>query len=113
VAASLRILGSVLLWLVVAAGLAVTIVPRFLDRIYYEGPESGHYDGARFFNPDGEDTTRPPGPGGGRGGFFWRQLTGSDGRPTWPDTVPVAQHKPAARVQGERWSRPGSATRPC
>ncbi|WP_425505707.1 MBL fold metallo-hydrolase [Sphingomonas hominis] len=101
-AALLRILGSALLWLVVAAGLAVTIVPRFLDRIYYEGPESGHYDGARFFNPDGEDTTRPLGPGGGRGGFFWRQLTGSDGRPTWPNTVPVAQHKPAARVQGER-----------
>jgi hypothetical protein len=26
-------------------------VPPFLDRIYYEGPGSSHYDGDRFFNP--------------------------------------------------------------
>lgn len=100
-AAVLKIIGAALLLLVVATGLAITIVPRFLDRIYYQGPESDHYDGARFFNPDGEDTTRPPGRGG-RSGFFWRQLTGSDGRPAWPDTVPVEQSKPAARIEGER-----------
>lgn len=101
-AALLKIVGVALLLLVAAAGLAITIVPRFLDRIYYEGPESDHFDGARFFNPDGEDTARPPGGGGGRASFFWRQLTGRDGRPVWPDTVPVAQSKPAPRVEGER-----------
>ncbi|MGJ3626233.1 MBL fold metallo-hydrolase [Sphingomonas sp. MMS24-JH45] len=78
----------------------MAIVPRFLDRIYYEGPGSDHFDGARFFNPDGDaDTIRPPG-GGGRGGFFWRQLTGSDGRPAWPGAVPVARVAPPARVAG-------------
>jgi L-ascorbate metabolism protein UlaG (beta-lactamase superfamily) len=102
VAPLLKIVCAALLLVGAAIGLTVTIVPRFLDRIYYEGPESGHFDGARFFNPDGDDTTRPPGPGGGRAGFFWRQLTGSDGRPTWPDSVHVAASKPAARVAGER-----------
>ncbi len=97
-----KIIAGVLLLLVVAVGLAITIVPRFLDRIYYEGPASDHFDGKRFFNPDGDaDTIRPPGGGGGRAGFFWRQLTGSDGRPAWPDRVAVARTPPPARVEGE------------
>lgn len=101
VASWLKIVGGTLVLLVVAAGLAITVVPRFLDHIYYEGPESGHFDGARFFNPDGEDTARAPG-GGSRGGFLWRQLTGSDDRPAWPDRVPVSATRPASRVDGER-----------
>jgi L-ascorbate metabolism protein UlaG (beta-lactamase superfamily) len=88
-----------LLWTVILACLAATIVPRFLDRIYYRGPETGHFDGARFFNPDGEDTAASP-VRGSRLGFLWRQATGSDGRPTWPDTVPVRQSRPAPRVEG-------------
>ena len=47
--------GAVLLWVVVLLCLAITIVPHFLDRIYYRGPSSGHFDGQRFFNPDGND----------------------------------------------------------
>jgi L-ascorbate metabolism protein UlaG (beta-lactamase superfamily) len=102
VALVLKIVGAIILILVIALGLAITIVPRFLDRIYYEGPASDHFDGARFFNPDGdEDTTRPP-TGGSRTGFFWRYLTGSDGRPAWPETVAVTQARPALRVEGER-----------
>ncbi|WP_294189444.1 MBL fold metallo-hydrolase [uncultured Sphingomonas sp.] len=97
----LKVALGALLLIVAAAGLAITIVPRFLDRLYYEGPESGHFDGARFFNPDGEDTARAPG-GGGRSGFLWRQLTGDDGRPAWPTSVPVRASKPAARVEGDR-----------
>jgi L-ascorbate metabolism protein UlaG (beta-lactamase superfamily) len=97
----LKIVGGALVLLLVAAGLAVTIVPRFLDRIYYEGPESGHYDGARFFNPDGDDTARVPG-GGSRGNFLWRQLTGRDDRAPWPDRVAISASRPAARVMGER-----------
>jgi L-ascorbate metabolism protein UlaG (beta-lactamase superfamily) len=30
------------------------LVPPFLDRIYYRGPVSGHFDGRHFFNPDGD-----------------------------------------------------------
>ncbi|WP_294357997.1 MBL fold metallo-hydrolase [uncultured Sphingomonas sp.] len=97
----LKVALGALLLIVAAAGLAITIVPRFLDRLYYEGPESGHFDGARFFNPDGEDTARTPG-GGSRGGFLWRQLTGDDGRPAWPTSVPVRASKPAAHVEGDR-----------
>lgn len=97
-----KIIGGLLLLLVVAVGLAVTIVPRFLDRIYYRGHANDHYDGERFFNPDNDgDTAGVPG-GGGRAGFLWRQLTGRDGRPVWPVRVPVAAAKPAARVEGER-----------
>ena len=98
--AVLKGVGIGLLFLLIAVGLAVAIVPRFLDRIYYRGPASAHFDGARFFNPDGdEDTVRPPA-GGSRGGFLWRYLTGRDGRPDWPTTVPVNPSKPAARVAG-------------
>jgi L-ascorbate metabolism protein UlaG (beta-lactamase superfamily) len=101
VAVAFRIIGGIMLLLVVAGGLAVTIVPRFLDRLYYEGDDSDHFDGERFFNPDNDQDTRNPG-SGGRAGFFWRQLTGRDGRPEWPTTVPVTPAKPAARIPGER-----------
>lgn len=101
-ALALKIVGGIVVVLVVAIGLALTIVPRFLDRLYYEGPESDHYDGARFFNPDGDqDTMRLPARGG-RAGFFWRQLTGRDGRPAWPTQVAVTPAKPPARVEGDR-----------
>jgi L-ascorbate metabolism protein UlaG (beta-lactamase superfamily) len=93
--------GQGLLWLAVILCLAVVIVPKFLDRIYYRGPVSDHFDGARFFNPDGEDTAAPPG-GGSRSNFMFRYLTGSDERPPWPDKVKVVPAKPEARVKGER-----------
>ncbi len=93
--ATAKTFGKLLLLLVVGVCLAATIIPAYLDRIYYQGPESGHFDGERFANPDGDDDTiRPPG-GGGRASFFWRYLTGSDGRPAWPTTVPVRTTRPA------------------
>jgi len=99
----LKFTARLLFWVLVAALLATVIVPRFLDRIYYRGPNSGHFDGERFFNPDGDaDTRSPGGQSGGRGNFLWRQLTGSDGRPAWPDTVFVVPARPAARVMGQR-----------
>ncbi|MFL0585347.1 MBL fold metallo-hydrolase [Sphingomonas olei] len=98
----LKAAGTGLLFLVIGGLLAITIVPRFLDRIYYEGPAGDHFDGARFFNPDGDaDTVRPP-TAGSRGGFFWRYLTGGDGRPEWPAAVPVTQTRPLPQVEGER-----------
>ncbi len=89
-----RFVGWGLVWIVAILCLAAVIVPRFLDRLYYRGAASDHFDGARFFNPDGDDTAAPPG-GGGRGGFLWRQATGSDGRPPWPASVPVLPARPA------------------
>lgn len=84
-----RRLGALLFLLLIMLALAAAVVPHFLDRIYYRGPVDGHFDGARFANPDGDaDTGRTPG-GGSRAGFFWRSLTGSDDRPAWPDRVPV------------------------
>ena len=99
--AILKFIGWTLLALFVAGALLVTIVPRFLDRVYYRGPVTDHFDGERFFNPDGEDTVLTPGPGG-RGRFFWNNLTGGDGRPAWPERVAVTPVRPERRVAGER-----------
>lgn len=98
-------LGSALLWIVVALCTAITVIPPFLDQIYYEGPRSSHFDGARFFNPSGDDTIRLPSSTPGRGGIAgsaWRYMTGTDGRPVWPDRVAVSPSKPAPRVEGQR-----------
>jgi L-ascorbate metabolism protein UlaG (beta-lactamase superfamily) len=99
----LAVFGAVLLFLIVLTGLAITVVPRFLDRVYYRGPASDHFDGERFFNPGpgADDTTRPPFRGS-RARFFWNQMTGRDGRPAWPERVEAAQARPAARVEGDR-----------
>ena len=81
--------------------LAASLIPPFLDRVYYRGARSAHFDGKRFFNPDSEDTFRPPG-GGSRGSFIVRYLFGTDSRPAWPARVAVTPSVPAARIDGER-----------
>lgn len=88
------------LFLVIALCLAITVIPPFLDRIYYDGPETDHYDGEKFFNPDGEDIMASP-TGRSRGAFLVRWITGQNGRAVWPDTVAVTPSKPARRVEGE------------
>ncbi len=97
----LRIAGSALLFTAVASCLAISVVPAFLDRIYYRGPATGHYDGQHFANPDGDSDTASPPTGGSRGGFLLRFLTGSDGRPAWPDHVAIHPVTPPARVEGQ------------
>jgi hypothetical protein len=99
---------AVLLWILVALCLAATVVPHFLDRIYYEGPETSHYDGAHFFNPDGDDDRLRQRPGSSRFGFVTRYLLGNDDRPAWPQRVAVRPTKPLARV--DSWSRPTAST---
>ena len=94
----LRRIGAVLFWLVVAFCIVATVTPYFLDRIYYRGAESGHFDGDHFFNPDGEDTFAPPS-GGRRAGFITRWLIGDD-RPAWPEQVAVTPAIPPQRVTG-------------
>ncbi len=98
-----RALGTILLFAVVALCLAITVAPRFLDRIYHAGPQSAHFDGEHFFNPDegeGEspiDPTKPARDSGARRGapsFMLRWITGSSERPPWPERVRVTQAKP-------------------
>ncbi|WHU01143.1 MULTISPECIES: MBL fold metallo-hydrolase [unclassified Sphingomonas] len=96
----IRIALASLLWIVVAFCLVATAAPFFLDRIYYTGPVSGHFDGKRFFNPDGGDAldisaTR-------RNKLLWQQIFGDPTRPAWPDKVAVTPSKPPASVEGER-----------
>jgi L-ascorbate metabolism protein UlaG (beta-lactamase superfamily) len=88
--------GTALLFLVAALCLLPSVLPPFLDRIYYEGPESGHFDGERFFNPGGDSTH------GGRGGpaRFVNRWAGSERRAPWPDHVPVTPTVPPRRIAG-------------
>lgn len=88
---------ATIVWALILLGLAISIVPRFLDRIYYSGAPTGHFDGARFFNPDGEDTSAPPS-GGSRAAFMWSMATGRRERGAWPERVPVTPGYPYAAL---------------
>ena len=90
--AVLRGAGTALLFLAAGLCFAPTLVPPFLDRIYYRGPASDHFDGERFFNP-GQPPRRAPGRS-----FLARWASGD--RAEWPDRVPVAPTVPPARVEG-------------
>jgi L-ascorbate metabolism protein UlaG (beta-lactamase superfamily) len=95
----LRWTGAILLWAVILLCLAATVIPQFLDRIYYRGPGSTHFDGQHFFNPDGDDTFTPSSKTS-RAKVIWTQLFGDPSRPVWPGHVAVTPSKPAARVDG-------------
>lgn len=69
------------------------------SRIYYSGPASPHFDGQKFFNPEGEE-----GSGGAqRDGKkqFLSIAFGKSRHRNWPSSVPVTPTVPAARVDGE------------
>jgi L-ascorbate metabolism protein UlaG (beta-lactamase superfamily) len=91
----LKRIGTALLFPVIALSLAPSLIPPFLDRVYYRGPPSGHFDGERFFNPG---TARPPPRPPQR--FFSRWAWGRDRAP-WPEQVPVVPTVPPSRVMGE------------
>lgn len=93
----IRIALASLLWIVVALCLLATIAPFFLDRVYYRGPVSSHFDGERFFNPDGDALDISP---ARRNKLLWQQLFGDSSRPAWPKKVAVTPGKPPARVDG-------------
>jgi L-ascorbate metabolism protein UlaG (beta-lactamase superfamily) len=61
---------------------------------YYQGPLSDHFDGVRFFNPNG---VRPRGPGA-----FLKWQFGERGE-AWPASFPspFPQHRPPPRFDGE------------
>jgi L-ascorbate metabolism protein UlaG (beta-lactamase superfamily) len=85
-------IGRALLFVGVALCVAPSIVPAFLDRSYYDGPPSDHYDGARFFNPGPQ---APP-----RRGSILDRWGGSEARAVWPDAVAVRPSVPPRRVEG-------------
>lgn len=89
----LRRLGASFLFLLVALCFAPTLVPPFLDRVYYQGPVSDHFDGRHFFNPDSSAPQRID-----PRRFFNRWANGE--RAAWPESVPVHQTAPPARVAG-------------
>jgi L-ascorbate metabolism protein UlaG (beta-lactamase superfamily) len=89
----LKGIGTALLFLAIAICLAPTLVPPFLDRIYYQGPRSDHFDGERFFNP-GFGAYR----GGNPSTFLNRWANGE--RATWPERVSIRQSAPPARIAG-------------
>ena len=92
--AVLRGFGALILFLLVAFCFAPTVIPPFLDRIYYRGPAGNHFDGERFFNPDAAPPTRS------RSNMFSR-WAGSSERSTWPSRVAVTPTRPPARVEGD------------
>jgi L-ascorbate metabolism protein UlaG (beta-lactamase superfamily) len=94
----LRWTGTAFLFLVIALCLAPSVVPPFLDRLYYSGPASGHYDGERFFNPG------PAPQAGARGSparYFSRWIGSGDRRAQWPGQVPITPTVPPRRVTGQ------------
>ena len=93
--------GRGLLFVVIAILCLAVIVPPFLDTVYYEGPKSAHFDGTRFFNPDGDDMARAPSLNGIAGSAV-KYLTNSDGRPSWPAHVAVKPGKPPLLVIGDQ-----------
>jgi len=72
--------------------------PFYLDRTYYRGPVSGHFDGERFFNPEGDSNTGVPTKFGLS--RAWAMATGARA-PGWPEHVAVTPGKPPARVHGQ------------
>ena len=82
-------------------GCTTTVAVRSGKNRYYEGPVTDHFDGVRFFNPDGSP------PKGFRDLLRWRM--GED--PTeWPTEVPVLTVRPERRVDDLTVTMVGHAT---
>jgi L-ascorbate metabolism protein UlaG (beta-lactamase superfamily) len=73
-------LGALILLLLIPV-----LVPPFLDRLYYRGPVSAHYDGQHFFNPDGEQ--RAGGPSRRSPLDIWLRLQRLNAQSPWPAHV--------------------------
>lgn len=70
------------------------------SRHYYHGPVSSHFDGERFFNPDGETGTGGAQHDGKKS--FLNIATGRAGHHDWPKSVPVHQTVPPRHVLGQQ-----------
>ena len=94
---TVRRIGGFLVLALAALCLAPSVIPPFLDRVYYRGPPNDHFNGRRFFNPTGEPSEVHE---RGRIGFFLGALFGNE-RAVWPEAVPVRQTVPPRRVEGD------------
>ena len=90
-----RFLAKAALTLVVIVLLAPVVVPPFLDRIYYRGPVTDHFDGQHFFNPEGE-RQMVGAPRRTLIGTALRMMTLTD-RAAWPAHVMTPHGFPAAQ----------------
>lgn len=63
----------------------------------YHGPVSDHFDGLRFFNPEGEQGAAG---GGGKGPHEFLAMVGA--HRNWPKSVPIQRSVPEERVAGDR-----------
>jgi len=89
------LLGALILLL-----LLPVLVPPFLDRTYYRGPVSSHFDGQRFFNPDGEPNT---GDGRRRSPIaIALRLRALEDKAPWPAHVATLPGHPAAVTDPNR-----------
>lgn len=84
-----------------AVGCTTTAAVRSGKNRYYEGPITDHFDGVRFFNPDGSP------PKGFRDLLRWRM---GESPAEWPDQVPIVPAKPATRVDDLTITMVGHAT---
>jgi len=91
--AALKWVGTLLLFAAVAFCFLPTLVPPFLDRVYYQGPPGAHFDGSHFFNPD------LPSPGRADPRRILNRWVSGE-RAIWPDRVAVRQTVPPRRVPG-------------
>jgi len=95
-------IGLILAFLAMGVIAAVAVVaamaaPHPFDRVYYHGPLTDHFNGQRFFNPDGKSGTggaQKPGPRA-----VFDMVTGAK-HDSWPKSVPVTQTVPARRIDG-------------
>lgn len=97
----ISLLATLSLWLVIIASLGIAVVPHFLDALYYRGPVSDHFDGARFRNPDGDPFVTPRADGKPRQQFITRFLSGRGLGEPWPDHVATHPVDPPRRVMGQ------------
>jgi L-ascorbate metabolism protein UlaG (beta-lactamase superfamily) len=93
VRAAARWIGATLLFAAVALCFAPTLVPPFLDRIYYRGPVSDHFDGRHFFNLEARGPARID-----PSRYLNRWARGE--RAAWPASVPVHPSVPPRRILG-------------
>lgn len=94
--------GVLILIALVVILVLVLRIARPLDRIYYKGPVTGHFDGERFHNLGREIVTAET--AGARPNFILTRLTKMfrpDPAEAWPDHVPVTPTKPPAKVEGQ------------
>lgn len=92
---SVQRLATALLFASVAMILAGFIVPPFLDRIYYRGPPSDHFDGERFYNPG------TAGPARGFDPLRMARFLLRRDRAAWPEHVAIIPGRPPERIAGD------------